>query len=205
MSRIMALFLMVLQVLLGHFTIATAVPTNDMAIPMTADGGYPELILGPGMPTLASINLTTADLYTMKPKGSPGHLDLLQVRADAGVSSAAWGPSCGIYNLCPVWAVQVFINYFYAFAPHVYCTASTRDYRGQLMVQNGYGEVMGINLSTDSDVVYSPCHNVANALERIFATCKLDPDFQRHPEGIYGAITATGNGGLGLLMHGMDV
>lgn len=64
MASTMVVCLMVLQVLVGLFTTAIAAPATDMDTPVTAAGKYPEIILGPGMPTLESINLTSADLYT---------------------------------------------------------------------------------------------------------------------------------------------
>jgi hypothetical protein len=42
-----------------------------MAVPATTPD-YPELVPGPGMPTLASLNLTSAGLYGMGPPPSLG-------------------------------------------------------------------------------------------------------------------------------------
>lgn len=46
------------------FLLALAVATAS-ALP-TVDTVYPELIPGPGLPTLAELNLTSAQLYNMK-------------------------------------------------------------------------------------------------------------------------------------------
>lgn len=43
------------------FGAATALPAVETV------KTYPEVIPGPGLPSLASLNLTSVDLYTMKP------------------------------------------------------------------------------------------------------------------------------------------
>jgi hypothetical protein len=47
------------------FLLSVAVATAS-ALP-AVDRVYPEVIPGPGLPTLAELNLTSAQLYTMKP------------------------------------------------------------------------------------------------------------------------------------------
>lgn len=44
---------------------AVAMPTNEIAAVVARD--YPEVVPGPGLPSLASLNLTSAELYEMVP------------------------------------------------------------------------------------------------------------------------------------------
>lgn len=70
-------------------------------LPIAFEDTYPEVIPGPGMPSLASLGLTSADLYQM----TPVRRSVLEERA-----LARRDVYCG-YKVCTVANAQACVNY----------------------------------------------------------------------------------------------
>lgn len=107
----MTSFLKFLTVALGAVTLVNAGPTAEVkAVPTVED--YPEVIPGPGLPSLASLNLTSADLYKRVPAARTGYYTHSQEDLLTGINAVEMnrlkarfvgqcgmpGPPCNVFD-----------------------------------------------------------------------------------------------------------
>ncbi|KAF8841805.1 hypothetical protein BDN67DRAFT_900721 [Paxillus ammoniavirescens] len=125
-----------------------ALASAVVAVPATTPD-YPELTPGPGMPTLTSLNLTSADLYTMGPPPLKSYTSVCQTYSTAGVDNviacfnylnSIGNNACGVSGDCVI-----------------FCTAGDAD-------------ISGSNVSGGPSAS-SACRDVATAVQWIFTYC----------------------------------
>ena len=96
--------------------VALASVHTTLALP-TAESVYPEVIPGPGLPTLAELGLTSAELYQMKPKPGMNTIDpsacseRLTDHSGPEPLVAGFQPTCGIEDRAAVNDVIACFNY----------------------------------------------------------------------------------------------
>ncbi|KAF8838063.1 hypothetical protein BDN67DRAFT_982806 [Paxillus ammoniavirescens] len=158
-----------------------ALASAVVAVPATTPS-YPELIPGPGMPSLASLNLTTADLHAMGPPPS-----LTERAAGAELDpelKKRYTSVCQTYSTGGVDNVIACFNYLNSIGNNacgvsgdnvVFCTA-------------GDAGVSGSNVSGGPSAS-SACRDVATAVQWIFTYCNVGGE-------VGGSDAAYGNGDL---------
>lgn len=101
---------MIFSVIL-HVSLALSKPTSVAR-------NYPEVIPGPGMPSLASLNLTSADLYNM----ARPDIDLHPEHADPGTTGCYFppNPNGGDISLCYQYFEQIGDHMCGGTGPHGY-------------------------------------------------------------------------------------
>ncbi|KAH8811185.1 hypothetical protein F5884DRAFT_876339 [Xylogone sp. PMI_703] len=141
----------------------------------TADKVYPEVIPGPGLPSLASLGLTSEELYTMKPN------ETVVKRAPA--FDPGCGPSDAAYT--DVNDIIACFNYLNSLG-HQNCAVPSGAGVVQ-MCRAGNGQILGQGLNGATS---SWCSDVANAVLWVINDCT------RPDQSVAGFQAANGNGNL---------
>ncbi|RDL35472.1 uncharacterized protein BP5553_07403 [Venustampulla echinocandica] len=172
MTRIINLALLILQVLLGLFAIALAAPVVEATLV--------EVIPGPGMPSLASLNLTSAQLYAMDP---------LSHGLDA--RGANIEEKCFNFDLAPRTQVSACKSYLTALGKTMCGVHAPAGVHGfyQAFCQAGKAMIYGANWGP-TDFAGSYCSDVALAIGYLLRDCGANGG------DIAGQIAANGNGAL---------
>ncbi|KIJ12783.1 hypothetical protein PAXINDRAFT_14347 [Paxillus involutus ATCC 200175] len=163
------------------FAALCALTSAVAAVPATTPD-YPELVPGPGMPTLASLNLTSAGLYGMGPPPS-----LAKRTAGAELDAELekrYTSVCQTYSTAGVDNVIACFNYLTSIGGNacgvsgdwvIFCTAGDAD-------------ISGSNVSGGPSAS-SSCQDVATAVQWIFTYCNAGGE-------VGGSDAAYGNGYL---------
>ncbi|KAJ3719168.1 hypothetical protein C8R42DRAFT_113127 [Lentinula raphanica] len=122
---------------------------------------YPELIPGPGLPTLAELNLTSEALYTMTPKLQIGDLELAE-RSDLFTNE------CFTYTTANVNDVIACFNYL----ENIGGNSCAVNGDNSQFCYAGTAQISGSNVSGTSSAA-SLCSDVALAVQWIFTNCNV--------------------------------
>ncbi|KAF9531290.1 hypothetical protein CPB83DRAFT_849704 [Crepidotus variabilis] len=138
---------------------------------------YPEVIPGPGLPSLASLNLTSKDLHTMKPQFSSS--SALESR------SADFDSHCFTYTTGNIDNTIACYNYLASIGNNA-CVVP-----GDNIAFCRVGDVLigGSNLHQTSGAASSACWDVSMAVQWIFSNCNAGGR-------VGGVAAANGNGDL---------
>ncbi|KAF8557143.1 hypothetical protein OG21DRAFT_1407725 [Imleria badia] len=165
-----------IPVLAALSVFATAV----VAVP-AATSSVPEVIPGPGLPSLESLNLTSADLYAMGPPPAASEYLLL-----VGARSADYTAVCQTYSTAAVNDVIACFNYLVSIGNNA-CAVTNPDLI-TWFCESGTAAISGSNTS-GQPTVSSTCYDVALGLQWVFTYCNVDGQ-------VGGSQAANGNGGL---------
>ncbi|KAF9223917.1 hypothetical protein BS17DRAFT_125633 [Gyrodon lividus] len=158
-----------------------ALTTAVLAVPATASG-HPEVIPGPGMPTLASLGLTSADLHAMGPPPS-----LTERTAGAELDpelKKRYNNACQTYSTGGVNNVIACFNYLNSIGGNA---CGVNGYN-TVFCKSGDAGVGGSNVSGGSSTS-SSCRDVATAVQWVFTNCNVGGS-------VGGSAAANGNDGL---------
>ncbi|KAH9480985.1 hypothetical protein JR316_0005503 [Psilocybe cubensis] len=137
---------------------------------------YPDVIPGPGFPTLESLNLTSKDLYTMKPP----------FNSSLNARSANFDAECFTFTTADISNTIACYNYL-ASIPNNACTVPGDNV---VFCTAGDASIGGSNLHQTAGAASSPCVDVSYAVQWIFTNC-VDGSGR-----VGGADAAFGNGDL---------
>ncbi|KAI0060396.1 hypothetical protein BV25DRAFT_1807463, partial [Artomyces pyxidatus] len=142
------------------------------AVPATV---YPTVIPGPGLPSLESLNLTSADLYTtdislgMYPLSScsavPVQTLIVGLTEARGELEARYTNECFTYTTASVNNVIACFNYLQSIGSNNCGVVSNIDF-----CEAGDAQISGSNIAGAGEVS-SSCHDVALGVQWIFTNC----------------------------------
>ncbi|KAJ4001235.1 hypothetical protein F5050DRAFT_31301 [Lentinula boryana] len=173
--------------LLATLLLLTGSSTNAASVAdiTSTKNTYPEVIPGPGLPTLAELNLTSEALYTMTPN--------FQTRSEPEFSgrSELFTNECFTYTTANVDDVIACFNYLESIGGNTCGIANTN-------VQfcfAGTAQISGSSI--DGPSAASLCSDVALGVQWIFTYCNINGQ-------VGGAAAANGNGNLIVGVENID-
>ncbi|KAH9475652.1 hypothetical protein JR316_0011209 [Psilocybe cubensis] len=158
------------------FTSLFAFVATTITIVHSSPTVYPDVIPGPGFPSLESLNLTSKDLYTMKPPT----FDLSLTSR-----SAEYDANCFTFTTADVDNTIACFNYLVSIGNNA-CTVPADNIA---FCRAGDAAIGGSNLHQTSGAASSACKDVATAVQWIFTNCNVGGR-------VGGADAAYGNGDL---------
>ncbi|KAF4635090.1 hypothetical protein G7Y89_g3017 [Cudoniella acicularis] len=166
-----------------QFAVTVVMATLASADATLTKSKYPEVIPGPGLPSLTSLNLTSEQLYTMTPK-----------LVSRGLSAALYDPECREYPCyCPGGMAQV--NDIIACYNYLNNLGSTNcgvmAYQAKsTMCASGTAKVDAMNNSPNLELpVIVRCADAAAGVQYVYQTCNNNGQAR-------GSAAAWGNGYL---------
>jgi hypothetical protein len=105
----------------------------------TAPKLYPEVVPGPGLPTLAELNITSAQLYEMGPP-------VLKAHVLAGMATA-YQPTCGPSDAAYANEDDIIACFHYLDSLGTTRCVATRGMEGNRMCKAGGAQVVGLSLA----------------------------------------------------------
>ncbi|KAF9523320.1 hypothetical protein CPB83DRAFT_898897 [Crepidotus variabilis] len=140
---------------------------------------YPEVIPGPGLPSLESLGLTSKDLYTTKPQLTSSSSSSLEAR------SASYTDNCFTFTTANVDNTIACYNYLVNIGNNA-CTVPGDNI---VFCRAGDAAIGGSNLHQTAGAASSACWDVSIAVQWIFNHCNVGGR-------VGGAAAANGNGDL---------
>ncbi|KAF9522969.1 hypothetical protein CPB83DRAFT_911019 [Crepidotus variabilis] len=122
---------------------------------------FPEVVPGPGLPSLESLGLTSKELWAMKPKSFNSSLE---------ARSANFDNRCFTYSTADVGNTIACFNYLVAIGDQT-CTVSGHT---RLLCNVGDAAIEGVNLKPDVGPTSSSCFEAALAVQWIFTYCNVN-------------------------------
>jgi len=151
---------------------------------MAAPKVYPEVIPGPGLPSLASLNLTSAQLYEMEsPEVTLARAGGLTMRA------AAYTGRCGPADAAYTNVNDIIACYNYLRSLGTRKCVTTNGINGNQMCVSGQAQIVGESL-VNSQTTASYCSDVAVGVLWVINSCT------RPDQSCAGSQAANGNGDL---------
>ncbi|KAJ3719155.1 hypothetical protein C8R42DRAFT_643442 [Lentinula raphanica] len=178
-------------ILLFSFAIATSL-TGNVAHGLSTTTKrtiYPEVHPGPGLPTLAELNLTSEALYTISPKFDSRELGDQPALASR---SSLYTDNCQTYSTANVDDVIACFNYLENIGSNT-CGFSGDNVQ---FCYAGTAQITGSNIFEDP-VVASLCSDVALGVQWIFTYCNVGGQ-------VGGLAAAYGNGDLIVGVENVD-
>ncbi|KAJ3840648.1 hypothetical protein F5878DRAFT_522322, partial [Lentinula raphanica] len=158
-----------------------AVSSAYLSSTKTLKRDYPELIPGPGFPTLAELNLTSEQLYTMTPNLQT---PVVPISPELASRSDRYTNECFTYTTANVDDVIACFNYLQNIGSNT-CAVNGDNVQ---FCYAGTAQISGSNISGTSSAA-SRCSDVALAVQWIFTYCNVGGQ-------VGGAAAANGNGYL---------
>ncbi|KAJ3719166.1 hypothetical protein C8R42DRAFT_643451 [Lentinula raphanica] len=181
-------------VLLLPALLINAVSSAYLSSTKTPKRDYRELVTGPGFPTLAELNLTSEQLYTMTP-----NLQTRVVELELASRSDRYTNECFTYTTANVDDVIACFNYLQNIGSNT-CAVNGDNVQ---FCYAGTAQISGSNISGTSSAA-SRCSDVALAVQWIFTYCNVGGQVGGGLNERLGAAAANGNGYLVVGVENID-
>ncbi|KAH9475647.1 hypothetical protein JR316_0011202 [Psilocybe cubensis] len=183
------------------FTSLVALVSTTITLVHSSPTVYPDVIPGPGLPSLEFLNLTSKDLYTMTPPTFDLSLNSRSANFDAEWYDDNSTPfqttnrtSCSFtFTTGDVDNTIACFNYLVSIGNNA-CVVSADNVE---FCRAGDASIGGSNLHQTSGAASSACRDVATAVQWIFTNCNVGGR-------VGGADAAYGNGDLVVGVYNVD-